>query len=337
MPSTSDLRVTVLLTDKARRQLLGDAAAERLEHVASVAWAVGDPSTWNLDELLNGAQAALTGWWTPPLSRELIESHPSLGFIGHTAGSVRGLIPLELIGSRIRVSQATQYFAPSVSEFTILHILSALRYLPSLDRELKAGASFESFDGRYAPGLLRGRTVGIVGASRSGKAVVRLLRAFGAIVLVNDPTVAAETIAALDAEPISDLDELFARSDIVSLHAPLLPETEGMIGARQLSLIRDGGIFVNCARGPLVDDDALFSEVSSGRISASLDVFATEPLPLDDRWRTLTNVTISPHRAGATVEALLENGNAMIDELLRWRAGEPLLHEMLADRVAVIA
>lgn len=337
MSSTANLRVAVLLSTKARRMLLGEAAAQRLMEHADVVWAVGEPDEWDLEQLIDGADAALTGWWTPPLSRELIESHPSLGFIGHTAGSVRGLIPLDLIGQRLRVSQATQFFAPSVSEFTILHILSALRHLPSLDHELKSGAPFDSFEDRYTPGLIQGRTVGVVGASRSGQAVVRLLRAFGADVLVVDPTVPAETIRTLGAEPVADLDELFQRSDIVTLHAPLLTETEGMVGAHELALLRDGGIFVNCARGGLVDDDALFAEVSSGRISASLDVFAEEPLPLDDRWRTLTNVTISPHRAGFTVEALLQNGDAMIDDLIRWRDAKPLHFELPADRVSVIA
>lgn len=337
MSPTTDLRVAVLLTDRARQRLLGDAAAARLEKHADVVWAQGDPDGWDLDALLHDADAALTGWWTPALSEALIEAHPRLGFIGHTAGSVRGLIPLELIGHRIRVSQATEFFAPSVSEFTLLHILSSLRHLPALDRELKAGAAFEDFEDRYTPGLLRGRTVGVVGASRSGRAVVKLLLAFGARVLVVDPTVADSEIVALGAEPVADLSDALPRVDILTLHAPLLDATEGMIGAAQLGLLRDGALFVNCARGGLVDDDALYAEVASGRIRASLDVFAEEPLPLDDRWRSLEDVVISPHRAGFTVEALLQNGEAMIDDLLRWRAGEPLRYELPAERVDVIA
>lgn len=337
MSPTTDIRVAVLLTDKARQRLLGDAAAARLERHAEVVWASGDPEGWDLDALLKDADAALTGWWTPPLSDELIAAHPGLGFIGHTAGSVRGLIPLHVIGRRLRVSQATEFFAPSVSEFTLLHILSSLRHLPAMDRELKAGATFDDFEGRYTPGLLRGRTVGVVGASRSGRAVVRLLLAFGARVLVIDPTVAPADIVALGAEPVGDLATALPRVDILTLHAPLLDATEGMIGRAQLALLRDGALFVNCARGGLVDDDALYSEVASGRIRASLDVFAEEPLPLHDRWRSLDGVVMSPHRAGFTVEALLQNGEAMIDDLLRWRDGEPLRYELPAERVDVIA
>lgn len=336
MSEQSRPKVAVLLTDRARRMVLRDAAAERLQAHADVMWAPGETSDWDLDHLLEGADAAITGWFTLPIESDALERHPQLRFIAHTAGTVRGLIPLEAIGPRLRVSQATQFFAPSVSEFTIMQILSSLRHLPALDREMKAGAAFSDFDGRYLAGLIASRTAGVVGASRSGQAVIRLLRAFGAEVLVVDPTVPAETIEALGAHA-TDLDDLLSRSDIVTLHAPLLPETEGMIGKRELSLIKDGAIFVNSARGGLVDDDALYAEVSSGRIRAALDVFAEEPLPVDDRWRSLENVIISPHRAGFTVEAHLQNGDAMVDEVLRWAAGEQLRYEMPPDRVAVIA
>lgn len=329
-------RVAVLLSDRARRMVLRDAAAARLEEHADVVWAPGDTSMWNLDELLRGADAAITGWFTVPLMTETLDRNPQLRFVAHTAGTVRGLIPLEAIGPRLRVSQATQFFAPSVSEFTIMQILSGLRHLPALDRELKAGAAFEDFDGRLPAGLIASRTAGVVGASRSGQAVIRLLKAFGARVLVVDPTVSPDFIRELGAEP-SDLAEMLPQADIVTLHAPLLSSTEGLMGAEQFSMIKDGALFVNSARGGLVDDDALYAEVSSGRISAALDVFAQEPLPLDDRWRRLDNVIISPHRAGFTVEAHLQNGDAMVDEIIRWAHEEDLLFEMPVDRVAVIA
>lgn len=316
--------------------VLRESAAQRLEEHAEVSWAPADPATWDLDALLEGADAAVTGWFTLPISSDLLARHENLRFIAHTAGTVRGLLPLEEIGPRLRVSQATQFFAPSVSEFTLMQILSGLRHLPALDRELKGGAAFDDFDGRYPAGLIASRTAGVVGASRSGQAVIRLLRAFGARVLVVDPTVSPEVIRELGAEPV-ELHEMLPQADIVTLHAPLLAATEGMMGAEQFALIKDGALFVNSARGGLVDDDALYAEVSSGRISAALDVFAEEPLPLDDRWRSLENVIISPHRAGFTVEAHLQNGDAMVDEIIRWAADEPLSFEMPPDRVAVIA
>ncbi len=336
MSDQSRPKVTVLLSERARGMVLRAAAAERLNAAAEVTWAPADPAEWDLDALIGESQSAITGWYTPEIPVEVIERHPSLQLIAHAAGSVRGIVPLELIGPRLRVTQATQFFAPSVSEFTIMQILSGLRHLPALDREMKAGTAWEDFDGRYLPGLIASRTAGVVGASRMGRAVIALLRAFGAHVLVVDPTVPREELEALGAEP-TDLDDLLKRSDIVTLHVPLLPETEGMIGAREFALIKDGALFVNSARGGLIDNDALYEELVSGRISAALDVFEEEPLPVGDRWRSLDNVIISPHRAGFTREAHLQNGDAMVDEVLRFAAGEPLSFEMPPERVSVIA
>ncbi|TDE03107.1 hydroxyacid dehydrogenase [Jiangella asiatica] len=329
-------RVAVLLTDRARAMVMSDRAAERLDALTEVTWASGNADDWDLDSLLEGAVAAVTGWFTPWIGADLLERHPRLRFLAHTAGSVRGLLPLELVGARLRVSHATPLFAPAVSEFTIMQMLSCLRHLPALDKGMKAGAAWDSFDGRYRAGLLGSRTVGVIGASRSGRAVITLLRAFGATVLVVDPTVSEEDVAALGAERV-ELDELLRRSDIVTLHAPLLPETEGMLGARELSLIRDGAILVNSARGGLIDSAALYAEFSSGRLSGALDVFPEEPLPDQSAWRELDNVIVSPHRAGYTVESHLRNGDAMVDEIGRWLRGELLQFEIPPQRVAVVA
>jgi phosphoglycerate dehydrogenase-like enzyme len=316
--------------------VMGDDAAARLDQLADVTWGRGTAEGWDLDALLGDSVACITGWFTPPLSQELLDRHPNLKFIAHTAGTIRSLLPLQFVGSQIRVSHATIFFAPSVAEFTIMQMLSALRHLPALDAEMRAGATWDSFTGHYRAGLLRSRTVGVVGASRSGSEVIRLLRCFGAKVLVVDPTISAERAAELDAEK-TDLDDLLRRSDIVTLHTPLLPETENMISRRELGLIRDGSIFINSARGGLVDDDALYDAFSSGRISGALDVFAEEPLPADSRWLKLKNVVVSPHRAGYTHEAHLQNGDAMVDEVGRWLRGEPLQFEIPLERVAITA
>lgn len=336
MPQTERPPVTVLLTDRVRAMVMGDAAAARLENFAEVRWAEGPPEGWRLGELLDGARACITGWYTPRIGAELLDANPDLGLIAHTAGTIRDMLPLDSVGTRIRVSHATIFFAPSVAEFTIMQMLSCLRHLPALDAEMKAGAAWGAFSGRYRAGLIAGRTVGVIGASRSGREVIRLLNAFGARVLVVDPTASADDIRALGAEP-AELDDLLRRADIVTLHAPLLPETENMLGARELGLIRDGAILINSARGGLIEEEPLYETFASGRISGALDVFPEEPIPEDSRWRRLDNVIISPHRAGYTVEAHLRNGDAMVDEVGRWLRGEPLQFEITRDRVAITA
>ena len=144
---------------------------------------------------------------------------------------------------------------------------------------------------------LFGATVGIVGASDVGRVVLRLLRPFDAKVLLYDPYLSAEEARALAVEQVS-LDDLFARADIVSLHAPSIPETRHMVGAAQLRRMRDGALLVNTARGSLIDQEALVHEAGSGRIRVALDVTTPEPLPGDSPLRAMPNVIITPHLAG---------------------------------------
>jgi phosphoglycerate dehydrogenase-like enzyme len=110
-----------------------------------------------------------------------------------------------------------------------------------------------------------------------------------------------------------------------------------MISAAQLARLRDGALFINTARAALVDEDALLSELQSGRISAALDVFATEPLPPDSPFRTLPNVILSPHAAGHTTDTYLRQGKAMVEDVRRYLCGEPLVFEVTARMLPTMA
>src|ERR671932_989153 len=117
-------------------------------------------------------------------------------------------------------------------------------------------------------------------------------------------------------------------ANVVTIHAPVLPETQRMIGARQLKLLRDGTMFINTARAADVDADVLLSELKTGRFVAALDVFDPEPLPADSPLRTLPNVLLSPHVAGLTRDTYRRQGQAMVDEVQRFVAHEPLQYEI---------
>ena len=122
----------------------------------------------------------------------------------------------------------------------------------------------------------------------------------------------------------TSLDDLMTHSRVVALHAPVLPETRGMIGERELGLMPDGALLVNTARSSLVHRKKLLDELSSGRIDAALDVFDEEPLPADDPLRALPNVLLTPHEAGGTLEARRRAGEIVVAEVRRFLAGESL-------------
>lgn len=330
-------RVAVLIPAPTRRQILDPEAEAWL---ASFAQVVNPPSevvtAAELPGLLDGAVACLTGWGTPPLGDELLAANPRLGLVAHTAGTVRRLVPEAALGRGLRVSHAAAIIADAVAELVIAQSLLGLRQLHEVDRAMKAGRPWGEFREAFPGRLLGGRAVGVVGTGRVGRAVIRLFRAFGCRVLAFDPYFSADDAADLGVEVVA-LDELLAGADIVTIHAPVLPETRGMIGAAHLALLRDGAIFINTARATLVDEAALLREVASGRIVAALDVFGEEPLPVDSPVRALPNVILSPHLAGRTIDTYLRQGREMVGEVQRFLLDEPLRYEITPEMLPLLA
>jgi phosphoglycerate dehydrogenase-like enzyme len=170
-----------------------------------------------------------------------------------------------------------------------------------------------------------GKTIGLIGASRIGPRVAELLRPYDFELLLADPLVSAEEARGLGAEKL-ELDELLARSDVVSLHAPSLPETRHMLDTRRLALMRDGTILINTARGALIEQPALVAELVSGRISAVIDVTEPEVPPADSPLYDLPNVQLTPHIAGAMGDERQRFGRLIADEIERFARGEPRRH-----------
>src|SRR5207247_7751721 len=162
-------------------------------------------------------------------------------------------------------------------------------------------------------------TLGIVGLGRIGSAVARRAQGFEVRVLYT-----ARTPKHTDLGEWRGLDELLRESDIVSVHIPRTPETEGLLDARRLALLRDSATFVNTARGELVDEDALVRELVSGRIEAGLDVFTHEP-HVPPELIGLPNVVLTPHIGSATEAARHGMTRLVVDNLLALERGDPLV------------
>jgi phosphoglycerate dehydrogenase-like enzyme len=320
-----------------RRRVLSADAEVELATMAEVRSPSGsDLTPEELPELVAGATACITGWGTPPISEVLLTDNPQLRLIAHTAGSIRKLVPLVAVERGLRVSHAAAIIADAVAEFVIAQLLLSVRPLHLIDQEMKAGVDWFQIREQRLGQLLGSRTVGVVGAGYVGRIVIRLLTAFGCRILVFDPLLTDEAAAELGVERRS-LADLFAASDLVTLHAPVLPETRGMIDADLLRQLRDGAVFVNTARAALVDEGALLDELRSGRITAALDVFDTEPLPVDSPFRALPDALLSPHAAGHSTDTYLQQGQAMVDEVRRYLHGEPLQYEVTPAMLATMA
>jgi phosphoglycerate dehydrogenase-like enzyme len=278
--------------------------------------------------LLAEVEILVTGWGCPRIDAAVLARAPRLRFIAHAAGSIKGWATPEVFARGIRVVGAADANALPVAEYTLAAILAAnkrVHAFATLYRRERRGRDHYLATDRAVGNF--GRTVGLVGASRIGRRVIELLKPFDLTVLLADPFVTPGEAEALGVRKV-DLDELLGQSDVVSLHAPSLPETRHMLGARQLGLLRDGAVLINTARGALIDQQALLAELATGRISAVLDVTEPDPLPADSPLFDLPNVLLTPHIAGALGDERHRFGRLVVDEIGRFVRGEPLRHEI---------
>ena len=307
---------------------LGDVA-DLLDPVAVQALPPG-----RADEVLAAADVLLGHWGCVVLDEAFLARAPRLRMLAYAAGTVRDTVtPATFAGGVLVTSGAAANAAP-VAEYTVAAILWANK-AAFTEREKLRGVTVPDLPRRHPVGNW-GKRIGLVGASHVGRAVVELLRPFACTVVVADPYLTDEGAAALGVRRV-ELDELLATSDVVSLHAPSLPETERMIGAAQLACMIDGATLVNTARGALVDHDALAAELRTGRLTAVLDVTDPEPLPPDHELLALPTCVVTPHLAGSQGTELSRQAELVIEEIRRFGAGEPPLHPVAEADIGRLA
>ncbi len=286
------------------------------------------------------ADVVITSWHTPPLTGAMLDQAPRLKLILHAAGSVRHLLPPDFWGRGIRLATSNDALAIGVAESTLGMIIAGMKGFFAANAFTHAGGWKTDDFGAAGVSMrdLYGSTVGIIGASKVGRHVIRLIHAAldDVEILLTDPHVDAAEAAALGVEAVP-LDELMRRSDVVSLHAPALPSTRGMLGREQFRSMRDRAIFINTARGSIVDEAALADELRTGRIWAFIDVTQDEPPPLDHPFRTLPNVVLTPHIAGAVANGVRRLGRSAVEQYVAYTAGEALVGELVESRAAIVA
>ena len=312
-------------------RLFGAAALERIHAAADLDdnmtvsdFARADP------DLLAALDVLVTGWGCPELGAAELDAMPRLRAVVHAGGTVKHHVGPDVWSRGILVTSAADANAYPVAEYTLAAILQAGKAVPEL-------ASAYAQDPGFSPGARAdignyGRTVGILGASKIGRRVIELLGPFDFTVLLydpylsdDDPLLARVQLARVHLAGVQlvGLDDLFKRSSIVSIHAPLLPETIGLVGDRQLALMSPGSVLINTARGAIVDTDALVNAVRVGGLRAVLDVTEPEPLPAGHPLRTLPGVILTPHVAGSLGNELHRLGESAAEELERLAAGRP--------------
>lgn len=265
------------------------------------------------DRLLRTAHAVTLRM--APFTADLIEQARSLRVVSrHGVGY--DTVDLEALTRRgIPLAVTGESNPATVAEHALALMLALARKLPQYDAAQRRGEF--SWRLRAETVELLDKTVLLVGCGRIGQEVARRCAAFGMRVLVHDPYISADEVSAAGWTPAEDLEAAFAITDFVSLHAPLGPETEALIDAQALAVMKPTAFLINTARGGLVDETALVAALSEGRLAgAGLDVYDPQPPKADNPLFALDNVIVTPHSAGMTREGAARIGVACAQNVL---------------------
>ncbi|MGN6584262.1 MAG: D-2-hydroxyacid dehydrogenase family protein [Rhizobiaceae bacterium] len=274
-----------------------------------------------LAEMLRGFAVIIAMRERTPFRESLLSRLPDLRLLV-TTGMRNASIDMEAAARQGVLVCGTGAIGGPAAELTWALLLALVRHLPAETRNFRDGG--EKWQLTLGSGL-EGRTLGIVGLGKLGTMVARYGLAFGMDVIAWSRSNTPEKSKALGIGFASTLDDLLKKSDVVSLHLVLNAETRGILGARELGLMKRSALLINTSRGPLVDEKALIAALQNGRLGgAGLDVFDHEPLPPDHPFRTLANVVATPHLGYVTEENYRIYFNDAVENIAAWRAGAPV-------------
>lgn len=259
-----------------------------------------------------------------PITETLLDACPNIRLICVQATGYNVVDCAACAKRGIPVTNVPTYGTAAVAQFTMALILELCHHVGLHNQDVQTGGwvNADCFTYWLTPQTeLAGKTLGIIGFGSIGKAVGRLAKAFGMNIIAYNRSQSEE--GRQIAEYV-DLDTLLARSDIVSLHCPLFPETEKIINADSIRKMKDGAMLINTARGPLVDEQALADALSSGKLrAAAVDVVCTEPMQKDCPLLGCKNCIITPHIAWAPVESRQRLLNTVVENIRAFLDGKP--------------
>jgi phosphoglycerate dehydrogenase-like enzyme len=275
-----------------------------------------------------------SGWGMVPMDEIFLQRFPNLKAVFYGAGSVKAFTTEPFWERKILLTSAYATNAIPVAEFTLAQILYSLK--KGWQQALWIRQHRRYPDPMPVPGAYQS-TVGLLSLGMTGRLVAEHLRRFDLNVIAYDPFVSAEAATRLHVR-MASLDEVFAQADVVSCHAPLLPETERMIRGRHFEMMKPGATFLNTARGRVVDEGEMI-EILQKRpdLWALLDVTFPEPPVENSPLYNLENVIMTPHLAGSMGSECRRMGRTMVEELDRFLAGEPLLFGIDRQKAATLA
>lgn len=327
------MKIAMLLSTTNQKKTLNAKTIKLFEEAGEVVWNETDGNdVETIKKVIKDADVAVTSWGTPKLTAEVLDEAHNLKLILHAAGSIKPFVTDDIYARGIRVLSSAQVLSRGVSETALGFTISAAKNFYELDRMTHAGAwetarVTEMFD----------ITIGIVGFGFAGRHYAELLQNFEVDVIASDPGVSAEEMAKVGVRKVEQA-EVFRQSDIISIHAPEIPATYHMVNKAAFDSMKDGAIFINTARGSLVDEAALAEALVSGKLKyACIDVTDPEPPVAESPLRKLSNCILTPHIAGQANNGLQRIGLHCYRQMMHFLKEEPVEGEVTKEMLAVIA
>ncbi|MDD2485988.1 MAG: hydroxyacid dehydrogenase [bacterium] len=330
------MKCALLINEELCNKIFSEETIDELSETVEV---IGQPQpTITVDyvkDLLGEADIAVTSWGSIRFERDLLDYACNLKMVAHAAGSVKPVISEEFIRRNIPITTAAPAIGIGVADYCMGAILMGGKRLKEQMRMVDAGG-WGCEESANALELF-GAVVGIVGAGFVGRRLIKYLQAFEVTTIwVFDPYLSKEGASALGVEKKS-LEDIFSHCDYISINAPSTKETEGMITADLLHKTKDNAVFINTARGAIVDEQALIRELKTGRFCAFIDVTEPEPPVSDHPLRNLPNVVMTPHIAGAVSKNLRRIGALALREINSFVNGKPLQYPVDLSKIDCIA
>ena len=284
--------------------------------------------------VLADVELIFSGWGMPEMDEAFLADSPNLKALFYGAGSVKKIVTDASWARGVRVTSAYGANAVTVAHYTLAQVIFSLKRGWQFSRAIRESGGW--FQRTPVPGTY-GTTVGLVSLGQVGRRVAKLLQILDVKVIAYDPFTSAADAAALGVELVK-LDEVFRRSAAVSLHAPWLPETVGMITGAHFASMPENATFINTSRGAIVREEEMIAVLQDRPdLWAVLDVTYPEPPLPESLLYTLPNVVLTPHIAGALDEECQRMGQTMVDELRRFLAGEVMEYEITEERAKFLA
>lgn len=327
-------KIALIMNGGCKSMVINEKSIKRLEKIGTVVIGDGSTSRESVKKSINGATIAVTSWGNEAIDEDILSVCPDLKLIVHAAGSVKPIVSDAIWEKGIRVCSAANVLSTGVSETALGFTIAASKNFFFHNENIHAGGWAE---GKENIKELYDLTIGVVSGGWAGRHYIELMQAFNVDIVLYDPFVSEEKATEMGVRKVS-FEELCRSSDIISIHAPSIPETYHMFNKDTLALLKKDAVLINTARGSLIDEQALYEHMKAGNLKyACLDVYDPEPPTIDNPLRSLKNCIMTPHLAGQANNGLKKIGQHVCEEIERVLAGQKTVCEVTKEMLAKMA